>query len=96
MYAHLEAESDGVEVNVGSVVQVAEALAVRVHADILPLQQRALHILPPATASFILIVLYTNECLESLREVLSCTITEKAPTKRGLLQDWIVKLPLKK
>ena len=37
VFAHLEAESDGVEVDVGGVVQVAEALAVRVHADILPL-----------------------------------------------------------
>ena len=51
-FAYLEAESDGVEVNVGCVVQVAEALAVRVHADILPLQQRALHILPPAKSQF--------------------------------------------
>ena len=50
MYAHLEAESDGVEVDVGSVVQVAEALAVRIHADILPLQQRALNILPPVNS----------------------------------------------
>ena len=48
LFANLEAESDSVEVDVSGVVQVAEALTVRIHADILPLQQRALNILPPA------------------------------------------------